>query len=69
MQKKTGVEETIVELSYFRDILFDRIHEWDQDILDVRLDDRKDLIWVVMGDESVFRLHCEKEDGPIIRSQ
>lgn len=50
-----------MEINYFKDILFDLINEWDQDILEVRANDRENLLWVVMGDGSVFRLHIEKE--------
>ena len=50
-----------MDLNYFKDILFDLINGWDQEILDIMVDDRQDFIWIVMGDGSVFRLHCEKE--------
>lgn len=50
-----------MELNYFKDILFDLINEWDQDIQDITVNDKEHLIRVVMGDGSAFRLHCEKE--------
>ncbi len=50
-----------MELNYFKDILFDLINEWDQEIRDIRANDKEDLFWIVMGDGSVFRLHCQKE--------
>ncbi len=50
-----------MELNYFKDILFDLLNEWDQDVADIRESQKENLIWVEMGDGSVFRLHCEKE--------
>lgn len=50
-----------MELNYFKDILFDLINEWNQDVLEVIANDRENQFWVVMGDGSVFRLRCEKE--------
>ncbi len=50
-----------MELNYFKDILFDLINEWDQDVLEIMENNRENLLWVVMGDGSVFRIHCEKE--------
>ncbi|MGN0997960.1 MAG: hypothetical protein ACI4PO_00235 [Faecousia sp.] len=50
-----------MELNYFKDILFDLINEWDEDVLEILEDDPKNLLWVVMKDGSVFRIHCEKE--------
>ncbi len=52
-----------MELNYFKDILFDHINEWDQDILDIVTVDREDLFWITMGDGSVFQLHCSKADS------
>ena len=51
-----------MELNYFKDILFDLINDWEQDVLEIIENDRENLLWVVMRDGSVFRLHCEKED-------
>lgn len=50
-----------MELDYFKDILFDLINEWDEDVLEIIEDYPKNLLWVVMKDGSVFRIHCEKE--------
>ncbi len=50
-----------MELNDFKDMLFDLINEWDQDVLEIITNDKENLLWVVMGDGSVFRLHCEKE--------
>lgn len=50
-----------MDLNFFKDILFDYLNEWPVHILDVFVNDKDDLIWVVMGDGSVFRIHCEKE--------
>ena len=50
-----------MERNYFKDILFDLLNKWEQDVLEIISDDKKDLFWAVMGDGSVFRLHCEKE--------
>lgn len=58
-----------MELNYFKDILFDLINEWEQDVLEIISDDKKNLFWVVMGDGSVFRLHCEKEEFNLFKPQ
>ncbi len=50
-----------MELDYFKDILFDLINEWDQDIQDIVEDSQNNTLWIVMGDGSVFRLECAKE--------
>ncbi len=52
-----------MELNYFKDILFDHLNEWGEDILDIVTVDREDLFYVVMGDGSTFRLHCSKADS------
>ncbi len=56
-----------MELNYFKDILFDLLNEWDQDVLQIFSNDREDLFWVVMGDGSVFRLHYQKEPFHMFR--
>ncbi len=56
-----------MELNYFKDILFDLINDWEQDVLEIISDDKKNLFWVVMGDGSVFRIHCEKEAFNLFR--
>ncbi len=56
-----------MELNYFKDILFDLINEWDQNILEIIANDKENLFWVVMGDGSVFRLHCEKEPFHLLK--
>ena len=56
-----------MELNYFKDILFELLNEWDRDVLDVMVDDRQDLLWVVMADGSVFRIHCQKETFHLFR--
>ncbi len=56
---KTG--ERTLELDYFKDILFDLINDWDHGVLNIYENGRENLLWVVMDDGSVFRLHCEKE--------
>ena len=50
-----------MELNYFKDILFDLINEWDAGVLELIEDYPNNLLWVVMEDGSVFRIHCEKE--------
>ncbi len=50
-----------MELSFFKDMLFDLINESFTGIREIRVDDRKNLMWVEMGNGSVFRIHCEKE--------
>ncbi len=50
-----------MELNYFKDILFDLLNDWDAGVLDIRENLEKNLIWVIMADGSVFRIHCEKE--------
>ncbi len=56
-----------MELNYFKDILFDLLNEWDQNVLEIISDDKKNLFWVVMEDGSTFRLHCEKETFHLFR--
>lgn len=56
-----------MELDYFKDILFDRLNDWDQEILDIYGNDKENLFWVVVGDGSVFRIHCEKEPFHLFR--
>lgn len=56
-----------MELNHFKDLLFDLINEWDQNILEVIANDKENLFWVVMGDGSVFRLRCEKEPFNLIK--
>ncbi len=46
---------------------FDLINDWDQDILQIYESDKDNLLWVVMGDGSVFRLCCEKEPFPMFK--
>ncbi len=53
-----------MELNYFKDILFDLINDSDHDISDIIVNDRENLLWVIMGDGSIFRLHCEKDASP-----
>ncbi len=53
--------ERTLEIDYFKDILFDLINEWDQDVLEVIENNQENLLWVVMGDGSVFQIHCDKE--------
>ncbi len=53
--------EREVELNYFKDILFDLVNDWEQDILEVFENYNGNTLWVVMGDGSVFRIQCEKE--------
>ncbi len=50
-----------MELYYFKDKLFDLINDWDENVLEIFENSRENLLWVVMGDGSVFRIHCEKE--------
>ncbi len=56
-----------MELNYFKDILFDLINEWDEDVQDVMANDKENILRVVMRDGSVFRLHCEKEPFHLLR--
>ncbi len=50
-----------MELSYFKDILFDLLNEWDAGVLDIRENGKENLLWVIMCDGSVFRIHLEKK--------
>ncbi len=56
-----------MELNYFKDILFDLLNEWDENILEILSDDKRNLFWVVMHDGSVFQIHCEKEGFNLFR--
>ncbi len=56
-----------MELNYFKDILFDLLNEWDQNVLEIISNDQENLFWVVMQDGSVFRLHCSKEPFHLFR--
>ncbi len=56
-----------MELNYFKDILFDLINDWEQDILDIRTNDKENCLWIIMGDGSVFRICCHKEPFSLFR--
>ncbi len=56
-----------MELNYFKDILFDLINDWEQDILDIRTNDKENCLWIIMGDGSVFRICCQKEPFNLFR--
>ncbi len=51
-----------MELNYFKDILFDSLNDWDQNIPEITENYTEHIIWIVMGDGSVFRIQCSKED-------
>ncbi len=53
-----------MELNYFKDILFDLINEGITGIREIISNDKENCFWVVMGDGSVFRIQCDKEQFP-----
>ncbi len=56
-----------MEISYFRDILFDLVNEWDQNVLEIIESRERNQLWVVMQDGSVFRISYEKEPFHLFR--
>ncbi len=56
-----------MELHYFKDILFDLINEKMSGVLEIISNDKEDWFLVVMGDGTVFRLQCSKEQFNLFR--
>lgn len=53
-----------MDLSYFKDKLFDLPNESDElDLSDIRADDRRDTLTVRTADGSVFELLCQKSEA------
>ena len=57
-------EGDLMDLNYFKDILFDLINESDAlepDLLDIQCDDRNNTMRVIMKDGTSFLIHTSQE--------
>ena len=57
-------EGNLMDLNYFKDILFDLINESDElepDLLDIQCDDRNNTMRVIMKEGTVFLIQTSQE--------